>query len=53
MIKFNKLFGYGILSVTIVIMFLSTAITAYPSIISKENSLRVPIGKEGGMFQRM
>lgn len=52
MLKFNKLFSCKIISATMIIISLSTAI-AYPSLIPKENSLRVPVGKKDVVLQRM
>lgn len=52
MIKFNKPFTYKIILVTIAVVFLSTAVI-YSTPVSNKDSLRIPIGKESGTFQRM
>jgi len=52
MIKFNKLFACKIVLAAIAVVFLSTDII-YSTPISSKDSLRIPIGKESGTFQRM
>lgn len=51
-IKFNKPFTCKITLTAIVVVFLSTAII-YSTPVSSKDSLRIPIGKESGTFQRM